>query len=143
MQNASNVHRFILIEDNEIDLFFHEKLLSLKGLASSVDRFSSAAKALKFISSFKNRVEDYPCSIILLDIQMPEMDGFEFLKHFEDLPEKLLEKNRIFMVSSSLDYADISRSKANYLVDHILEKPLDVEKLKEAIRQSGCPEDNY
>lgn len=140
MQKTDNAYHFILVEDNEIDLFFHEKLLSLQGLAASIHGFSSAAKALQYISSFTHQVDQYPYSIILLDIQMPEMNGFDFLNCFEDLPEKLIAKNQVIMVSSSLDHADLRRSEAHPLVAGILKKPLDATELKQAIRRCLCPE---
>lgn len=143
MKKERSLYHFILIEDNEIDLFFHEKLISLQELSSSIKKFSSALKALEYIFSFKDKIAEYPDSIILLDIQMPEMDGFEFLKHMEDLPAGLLEKNQIYIVSSSLDYADLSRGKANYLVNNMLEKPLDAEKLKQALGQFIILQNKY
>lgn len=133
MQKENNGYHFILIEDNEIDLFFHEKMIMLQEISSDIKSFPQAGKALEYIKSFRKNIMNYPNTIILLDIQMPGMNGFDFLEHFENLPENLIERNRIFIVSSSVDYADLKRIQAHHLVNKILKKPLDAEKLKQAI----------
>lgn len=135
MQKEDSIYHFILIEDNDIDLFFHEKMILLQNLSSDIKPFPHAVKAFEYIASFKNKVQDYPNTIILLDIQMPGMNAFGFLKHFETLPERLISKNCIFIVSSSLDYADLKRLQAHHLVNKIFTKPLDADQLKQAIKE--------
>ena len=70
--------RVILIDDNEIDLLLHEKLIVFQQISRTVLSFPNANKALEFLSS-NISLPKIPPTIILLDIQMPEMDGFEFL----------------------------------------------------------------
>jgi len=118
----------ILVDDNEIDLFLHEKLIRLSGISDHIDRFISARDALDFIRQ-KGPLPD----IILLDIQMPDLDGFDFLAHYDQIEHIDRENTSIFMVSSSLDFGDISKAKANPLVKSFIKKPLNVKELKDEI----------
>ncbi|HEX5553071.1 MAG TPA: response regulator [Chitinophagaceae bacterium] len=124
---------FILIDDNEIDLFFHEKLIKIQKISDEVTSFTNVIQALEYLSTFKKTGRIYPQTIILLDIQMPELDGFDFLDHFEELSDDIQKKSKIFIVSSSLDHGDLSRSHANHLVEAILKKPLNTGELIEAL----------
>lgn len=131
--------RVILIDDNDIDLLLHERLISLQQLSRTVLSFSNANKALEFLSS-NISLPHIPPTVILLDIQMPEMDGFEFLRSFDTYPQKIKSQCSIIMVSSSLDFGDISRTNANPLVVRLLKKPLQSKELKEVIE--GIFKDN-
>ena len=124
--------RIILVDDNEIDLLLHEKLITLQQISRTVISFTSANKALEFLSS-NISLHRIPPTIILLDIQMPEMDGFEFLTAFDSYPSKIKSQCYIVMVSSSLDYGDINRTNANPLVIKLLKKPLLAKDLKETV----------
>ena len=124
--------RFILIDDNEIDLFFHDKLLRYQGLSKTIIPFNGAQAALEFLAS-ELELPEVAETMILLDIQMPEMDGFDFLRHFERFPARVRNKCHVLMVSSSLDFGDFSRANANALVVRLLKKPLNVKDLREII----------
>lgn len=124
--------RVILIDDNDIDLLLHERLITLQQISRTVLSFTNANKALEFLSS-NISLPKIPPTIILLDIQMPEMDGFDFLRAFDTYPYKIKSQCHIIMVSSSLDYGDITRTNANPLVIKLLRKPLLMKELKETI----------
>lgn len=119
---------FLLVDDNEIDLFLHEKLLRLSGITDDITCFTMARDALNYLETKKVSPD-----VILLDIQMPEMDGFDFLEHYEGIEGIDREKIRIFMVSSSLDFGDISKAKANPLVQEFIKKPLNIKELKDLL----------
>lgn len=112
----------MLVDDNATDLFLHERFLTHQQIAKEITSFNYAEKALHYLAE-KNDIEKLP-DIILLDIQMPLMNGFEFLKHYEKLP--ITHKCPVIMVSSSLDFGDINRAKANPMVLELLEKPLNM-----------------
>lgn len=120
----------ILVDDNEIDLFLHEKLIRLAGISDRIDKFLSGKAALDFLQSSTP-------DIILLDIQMPEMDGFEFLTYYDRFFSDRDQNTRIFMVSSSLDFGDISKAKASPLIAEFIKKPLNIVELKEALAREG------
>lgn len=126
--------RILLVDDNEIDLFFHDKLINYQGISDQVISFTTAQSALEFLRK-EIRQENYPPTLILLDIQMPEMDGFDFIDSFETLPAKIKSSCHIVMVSSSLDFGDINKANANPLIVKLLKKPLNTLELKEIIER--------
>lgn len=123
-----SMFHILLVDDNEIDLFLHEKLIRLSGIGERVDAFTTAREALAYLEKNEKQPD-----IILLDIQMPEMDGFDFLKAYEAIEGLNHDLTRIYMVSSSLDFSDISKAKANPLVSEFIKKPLNVRELKEIL----------
>jgi CheY-like chemotaxis protein len=124
--------RVILIDDNEVDLLLHERLVTIQQISRTVLAFNNANKALEFLSS-NIALPKIPPTVILLDIQMPEMDGFDFLEAFDAYPAKIKSQCHVIMVSSSLDYGDISRTYASPMVVKLLRKPLIASELKNTI----------
>ncbi len=121
---------FIVIDDNPVDLMIIEKLLSIGGVSQNIRKFSKGTEALVYIDEHGSVVEH---TVILLDMMMPEMDGFAFLDQFEALPTETKRKYSIYMLSSSIDPKDISRAGQNVNLNGFINKPLDVEALKATI----------
>jgi CheY-like chemotaxis protein len=121
---------FFLIDDSAFDLFIYEKLLIKSGITNSVRTFNSARDALKHLIG---QAESLPDIIILLDLQMPDMNGFEFIDEFDRLPETLRQKIRIFMLSSTIDTRDIEKAKASQHIIDLLPKPLEIPFLKKKL----------
>ena len=69
----------------------------------------------------------------MLDIQMPGLNGFDFLDRFETLPQSLIDHVNIFMVSSSLDRGDLYRARRSPFVTRILRKPLNLKDISTAV----------
>lgn len=122
------VKKLMMIDDNEIDLKINEKLINLTKLFDEIIICKSGEEALDFLSSNLESPEYLP-DFILLDIQMPGMDGFEFLEHYKPFPMKC----PVAMLSSTLDFGDIKRAEANPYVIKLLKKPLSVVDLKALI----------
>jgi CheY-like chemotaxis protein len=71
--------------------------------------------------------------IIFLDIEMPDMNGWEFLDELHALPDTLIEKCYIIILTSSIDVDDIEKSKTYSVVRDFISKPLTTDKLKEIV----------
>ena len=124
---------FMLIDDNAIDNEVNAKLLQFSDLVESVIVKQSGINALNYLKNNIDKDENLP-DVILLDIYMPEMDGFGFLEEFKQLPEKITEHVTVYMLSSSQDNLDMNRAESNPYVYDVLKKPLDVNKLIETLR---------
>ena len=69
-------------------------------------------------------------TVLLLDINMPTMTGWEFLEEFDKLNENIKMQFQIYMLSSSVDPSDIERATSNPLLTDFIEKPLNKEDLE-------------
>lgn len=118
---------FILIDDSVFDLLTEEKLLLKSGLTDTVKSFSSAQEAIKFL---KEQTGAMPETVILLDLQMPEINGFEFTRHFAEMSEEMRKRIRIYMISSTVDSMDIEEARANPYISELLSKPLEIPVLR-------------
>ncbi|UKJ09002.1 response regulator [Solitalea lacus] len=124
--------RIMVIDDSKIDLFIAERLITLSDISTDIILCSSAEDGLKYLKQNCTTLEKLP-ELILLDIHMPEMDGFEFLEEFEQLPSALVQDIGVFLLTSSVDRKDLARSAANPLVMKLIMKPLNTEVLAQCI----------
>ena len=122
---------FLLIEDNVIDQLVTTQLLKKNFDLADVTIANNGKEALQWFHDHEIGLDD-PL-IILLDIRMPEMDGFEFLSEYEKLPDAFKRKTQIFMLSSTLDSEDIQRAENNTNVQCLLGKPFPVNEFKKLI----------
>lgn len=121
----------LLVDDNEIDNLIHERIISTLGLIDRVHVASNGQEALKVLNHYHQREEKIP-NIIFLDLNMPVMDGFEFIKAFKvsNFPNK--ENTEIIILTSSFNQEDINKAK-ELGVKHYFTKPINVEQLKSVL----------
>ncbi|WP_428232042.1 response regulator [Flavobacterium sp.] len=117
---------FLLIEDNLIDQLIIKQ--SFKK-ALNIDQISIANNGREGIQWIHENKKQQ-CLIILLDIQMPVMNGFEFLDEFDKLNKEIKKQTQIYVLSSTLDPDEILRIKGNNCVTGFLSKPFPVEEFK-------------
>jgi two-component system chemotaxis response regulator CheY len=125
--------RIALIDDDEIFQFITTRLIERANLAKELKQFYNGDTALHYLNDHAENEEDLP-DIILLDINMPVIDGWMFLDAFKTLENKLKKIITIYMVSSSIAPEDISRAKANPLVKDYLVKPVSMETLHDVLK---------
>lgn len=111
---------FIVIDDSKLDCFIAEKIIKNTGKAEQVNVFQQATEALSFIQTASGQSS----TIVFVDIQMPVMNGFEFVENFEKLADDIKGNYSIYMLSSSINENDIAKVKGYSSVKHFLNKPL-------------------
>ena len=125
----NNKNTVMLIDDNFIDLKINSKLISITKIFNEIITCQSGEEALVYLNKQLKNPQLLP-NYILLDIQMPEMDGFEFLEQFKKLPKSITDVCKVAMLSSTLDFGDIKRAEANPYVIKLLKKPLSITDLQ-------------
>ncbi len=126
------VNRVMLIDDNSTDRFIHTKLLDIYDIGKEVSEFDSGAEALKFLKEKKSNPEELP-DVILLDVLMPEMSGFDFLVYLEQFYSELAKKPALFMLSSTDDEQDLKKAHRSEIVQRMLRKPFSPDALVKAL----------
>ncbi|MFV8325783.1 response regulator [Flavobacterium sp. ZS1P14] len=124
-------YKILIIDDNIIDQIVTKQLLKKALGITDINIANNGIQGIQWLNNYKWNFEE--SLIILLDIKMPEMDGFEFLSEFEMLPEALKKETQIFMLSSTLDPNDITRAKSNKYVKSLLSKLFPVNQFREMI----------
>lgn len=119
--------KILIIDDSQIDLPVSALLLKNKFQTADIHLASSAASGLEWLLNNQDQLKDG--LIILLDVRMPEMDGFDFLNAYELLSDEIKNNTRIIMLSATLDPFDIQKAQNNKYVKTVLNKPLPVADL--------------
>jgi CheY-like chemotaxis protein len=117
----------MLVDDNEIDIFIHKEIIKQLPTATFVLSFSSAQTALDYLSNTQN---EWP-QLVLLDIEMPIMTGFDFLEIYDTMPTLQRSNCRVVLLSSSLN--NQLQTVSNKSAFDLVEKPLTFEKLNRVL----------
>ncbi|SFG76752.1 response regulator [Pedobacter insulae] len=132
----NELKKIMLIDDNEIDLKINARIITLTKLFEEIIICQSGEESLDYLNKHMDNPEKLP-NFILLDIQMPEMDGFDYLDHYKQLPATFTGSCPVAMLSSTLDFGDIKKAEANVYVVKLLKKPLMPMELAELINKKA------
>lgn len=123
--------RFIAIDDDGFNNSLCKLIIRRTLNITDVETFTEAEKALEHIvTSFKKTGLQQP-TILFLDINMPTMNGWEFLDYFDKLAPEIKKNIHICILSSSVDSRDKKRAEANPNVFMFLVKPFSSDMLNE------------
>jgi len=121
-----------IIDDDNIIHFLTTHTLKAANYPGNITSFLSAREALECL--LPNILVNVP-QVIFLDLNMPEMNGWEFLAALAPYKYQLLNQCRIYILTSSLDMADIAMSEECELVGGYINKPLDQTSIKQVLDQ--------
>lgn len=121
---------FLLIDDDQVFNFIHKKQIMRSKIEKDIVDYTSPFKALDYL---KNISFDQLPDVILLDINMPELNGFEFVERLIKERHEIEDKLNIFVVTSSLNPTDYQQAKKFDCIKGFYDKPIDFEKVMSTV----------
>jgi CheY-like chemotaxis protein len=124
----------MLIDDNPDDNFFHERVIRRGNAAKVVVIKESAVDALTYLKAKDEHDQPHP-NLIFLDINMPGMNGWEFLKEYEKLDKNLQSELVVVMLTTSNNPDDLASGKTRNSLFGFRTKPLTKQMLNDILDQ--------
>jgi CheY-like chemotaxis protein len=116
-----------IIDDDPIFVYGAKKIMELADVSNSFMIFKNGKAALEGLKPILHKGENIP-DIILLDINMPIMDGWQFLDEFIKIKSKKVIK--IYIVSSSIDPSDLEKAEQYKIIEDYIFKPISLELIR-------------
>lgn len=138
MTNSKNTDTlFILVDDDEVNNLISR--LTIESAWSNVDiiTFINPTAALEFLRNNFQQRRTTQEAIILLNISMPTLTGWEFLEKFEELSEETKSRINLYVLSASFDKRDKNLAQENKYVIEFLSKPLSTEMVQKIRATAG------
>jgi CheY-like chemotaxis protein len=134
-ENMKTIDTLYLIDDDDTYQFIVQKTLNSLNLVNSIKLFSNGKAAIDFLEATFHDIKQIP-DVILLDLSMPIMDGWQFLEQYLRFHPKIGKKVVIYVVSSSINPQEIQRAKSISEVTDYIVKPLTKSKLISLLQES-------
>ena len=134
----------LFIDDDEPTNFLNKLLVEEMGCARHVQVVTSGREALEYLTgtgTFSNGTDHPRPDLIFLDINMPGMDGWEFLQHYQKLPPTQKANIVMVMLTTSLNPDDQKAAQENVQISGFENKPLQPEVIQKIITlffPEGC-----
>lgn len=124
MSKLSDNVRFIAIDDDPVNNMICKLTIEMVASKPEIVTFTNPSQGFDYIVNEYATKQEQRETVLLLDINMPVMSGWEFLERFDNLNDEVKKMFRIFILSSSVDPRDKQRSYANKNVKAFMVKPL-------------------
>ncbi len=124
----------LLIDDDDDSNFIHKRLIQKMGVAEKVEIATNGLEALAFLKSRQGTTFEVP-SIIFLDLNMPKMDGWEFLEEYGKLEERQKSRTLFIKLTTSLNHHDQRKIEEDPNVTGYINKFLDKDSLEELLKK--------
>ena len=131
------IRKILIVDDDEITCFIQKECLETVGIAEEVDYVNDGMQAITYIQencTVKPEHQSDCPDLVFLDINMPGMNGFEFLEEFKNFKGPSLNRIHVVMLTSSVSPKDLK--EAGKFADHLsgyITKPLTEESVKNVV----------
>jgi CheY-like chemotaxis protein len=126
-----NINLAYIIDDDDITIYLADTLMKKVNFCENVEKFTRGIDAINRLK-FALQVEENIPDVILFDLDMPGMDGWEFIEEFSKLPLK--KEIPAFIFTSAMDNEDIEKSEHYEAIKGVILKPLNVQKINKILR---------
>lgn len=131
---TKKINSVFLIDDDHITNFINARLLNRLKVSDTLMISQNGQDALDTLQECLDKGMESP-SLIFLDINMPVMDGFEFIEHFTRMPFPNKEEVKIYMLTTSENGRDLDKVKVNPSISGFINKPLTEDKVRKIIQR--------
>ena len=127
-----------IIDDDNLYVRLLKKIIITRNLCEDLLVFNDGKQSIDYFEALlQNLNEDKIPDIIFIDLNMPIMDGWEFIERFTKIEKKFKKVITLYIVSSSIDPADIKRAKSLSNIKDYLIKPTHINELENIFRQTA------
>jgi CheY-like chemotaxis protein len=129
------IKHICIIDDDKIYRFTTEKYIEMLKLADSITTFSDGEEALDYFKENALDKDKLP-DIILLDVNMPVMDGWDFIEEYSKIKPRPVKNIVLYMVTSSIDERDRKKASSMSVIHDFVVKPIGEKQLVELIKKA-------
>jgi CheY-like chemotaxis protein len=130
------INKVLIVDDDNASVFLTQMVLEEMHITNEIHTVANGKEALAFVEKHANVVHqdaangdfNEPPNLIFLDINMPVMDGFEFLDHFEKLHARQATDFHVVLLTTSINQRDVDKARKYNIVSY-MEKPITEEKI--------------
>ncbi len=119
----------LLIDDEDINLFILQNLLRLSKIDADIVFFNTSQKGINYLEDLIERGAEFP-DLILLDIEMPVMNGWDFLEVYKKFQKSHTFGSKVIIFTTSIVEQDMAKAKSYEEVEDFVNKPMTIELLK-------------
>lgn len=135
MENPIQLDCIMLIDDNKLDNFYHERVIRKHNASKNVVVMESGEEALVYLNNKSNNPTHLTPELIFLDINMPGMNGWEFIEEYKKLDTSVQSKMIVVMLTTSQNPDDVEKARVNGILFAYKSKPLTIETLDAIMRK--------
>lgn len=127
------VSKVCIIDDDKLYVSLISKMIEKNGFADELQIFQNGREALEYFSQAIDNPNEILPTVILLDLNMPVMDGWEFLMAIEPYAQKMLERGiKLNVVSSTINPKEKDKAENHQIVNNFITKPISKEAIARA-----------
>ena len=134
MENKNSVKRVCIIDDDSIFVYGIKRIMNEIDFCDEIIVYTNGESALNELGSLVHQGKKLP-DVILLDLNMPVMDGWVFLDDFVKIPNHNQDHLSLYILSSSINRDDIEKAKNYPIVNSFITKPVTISDLKHILKE--------